>query len=186
MRTYYWIIGLLIAALLGAIAYSAVFASPEIVAGLLVAAATALISVFSVILGKRLEKEREIEQEQRINKAEIYQEFMQFWMKTIEQHKVGEVKTEDVREFFQTFTHKALIWGSEDVIIQFGKFREMSAEPPDEPLDLMLELEVLIAAMRADLGYSNKGLHQGDLLTLFINDIRRQIEVRRKSKESDE
>jgi hypothetical protein len=73
------LIGLLVAGGIAAIVFAwRAFADldPGIAAALVTAAATVLLSVSSLILSKRWEQQREIQQQHRKRKLPIYEEFM--------------------------------------------------------------------------------------------------------------
>ena len=92
---------------------------------------------------------------------------------------------EELNQFFVSFTQKTLVWGSDKFIKDFSEFRESSVDyaeraksgnvTNDDLIDTMVKLERLLYSIRADCGHDNKGLGKGDLLTLFINDIRNYI-----------
>lgn len=181
MRRYSAFVWVLVVVLLVAIAYSAVYASPEITAGLVVAAATALVSVLSVVVSKQREQEMEIQQEQRKKKAEVYEQFMSLWIGHLTAQKMGQPpKQKELHKAFGELTQQMIVWGSEPVVLKYSGFREHAGYPNEqrsgaESLSLLLEFEEVLFGMRADLGYSNKGLSEGDLLALFVNDIREKV-----------
>src|SRR5690242_3246225 len=53
--------------------------SPQVVTAVLATSGTVLVSVASLILSKRWEHKRDIEQEHRKQKLPIYEDFMAFW-----------------------------------------------------------------------------------------------------------
>src|SRR4051794_40453331 len=60
--------------------WNAVITLPSQIAVPLVAAIlTALVSVGTVVYSKHREHEREIAQQQRVQKADVYQEFLDYW-----------------------------------------------------------------------------------------------------------
>jgi hypothetical protein len=84
-----------------------------------------------------------------------------------------------------------MIWGSDDVFKEFATFRRQSValaakrqqtlpqgELSAESLQALLTFEKLLYAIRADVGHKNKGLVEGDLLSLFVNDIDKYLAAR--------
>jgi membrane protein implicated in regulation of membrane protease activity len=144
--------------------------SSETAAGIIAAAATVLVSVLTLVLSKRYEHQREIEQEHRKQKTPIYEDFIAQLFKVMMGGKYGNAKvTEDeLMIFFSEFAQKMLIWGSDKVVQQYVIYRSGGT---DDGLQHMIRLENLIYAIRADLGHKNAGLKQGDMFRLFINDF---------------
>jgi hypothetical protein len=78
----------------------------------------------------------------------------------------GSVDHELVRRL-QEFTREALLWSSTSVIKQFEKFKDTAS---GDPYTGMIEMDGLMRQMRTDLGHSNRGLAEGELLKLFLKD----------------
>ena len=66
-----------------------------------------------------------------------------------------------------------MVWGSDEVVSAYAQFRRASVSNNDHksPSNVMFRYENLILAIRKDLGHANKNFKQGDVLSLFINDI---------------
>ena len=152
----------------------------QLAAPLTVASTTVLVSVFSLIFSKHWERKWEIEQEHRKQKLPIYEEFLVFWFKVLVK-KAGEtpVSETEMIEFFRTFTQKLMIWGSDDVVKEYAKFRAQSVPTSENQqlvgMQLLFAFESLLYAIRSDVGHANKNLLKGDLLSLFVNDIRTYV-----------
>ena len=156
-----------------------VFASlqKEVAAAIIVASATVLVSVLSVVVGKYYERKRSIEQELRQKKIPMYEEFIRFWFDLFMSDKLtGEpMKEKRMLEYFNTFTQKLMVWGSDEVVNIWSNYRRGIPVTPSasDALHSMLEFEKLLAAIRKDLGHNNRNLKEGDLLGLFINDMQK-------------
>lgn len=146
----------------------------EVAAALIAASATIVVSVLSVVVAKFYEKKRVIELEHRNKKIPIYEEFVEFLFKLLMNEKLeGKPLTEkEMLEFMRGFTQKLLVWGSDDVVLQWSKYRMMfvNNDKPDT-MKTMLQMEQLLYAIRKDTGHKNKQHKKGDILKLFINDI---------------
>jgi hypothetical protein len=166
---------------------------PTVGAAIIAATGTVLVSVLSAVLARFFEKSKElaikrqeIEHEIREKHIPTYQELVQFLFKIFQSSKTGtKLPEEEISTFFNDFTQKILVWGSDRFTRDFSAFREalilytqqqQSGKATNDDLaKAMLALEVLLYSIRADCGHANKGLGKGDLLTFFINDIRDYI-----------
>jgi hypothetical protein len=138
---------------------------------LLAAAVAAVISLFGLYVNRRADRTREIEASLRPRKAEVYEEFVRFWLGALLGMKEGKVNVspDQMMEFFTSFTQKVVVWGSDDVISKNRQFRPVSMSGTG--LQTLLQFEQLLFAIRRDLGHHNAGLARGDLLGLWVNDI---------------
>ncbi len=185
--------------------------SQQVAATLITASVTALVSVFGIVESKRREQRREIEQEHRMQKVPIYEDFMSFWFRLLLANQLSAAEALDKNpqaikrggrdasaaigqaemvSFLVNFTQKIIIWGSDDVVRDYANFRRRVATPdtsviPDDigsTIQSLLTFEKLLLAIRSDVGHRNKGLKQGDLLSLFVNDIDRLLAASAMSK----
>jgi hypothetical protein len=89
--------------------------------------------------------------------------------------KMGEPLSEkDLIKHMSKFTESLILWGSEDVIKSYRDFRMFFMQrKPNGPLSIeeVNLLENLLLTIRKDMGHKNKNFQQGDILSLFINDI---------------
>ncbi|WP_430109287.1 hypothetical protein [Paenibacillus sp. B1-33] len=145
----------------------------EVAAALIAASATIVVSVLSVVVAKYYEKKRAIEQEHRNKKIPMYEEFVEFLFKILMNKKLeGEPLTEqEMLKFMSAFTQKLLVWGSDDVVLHWSKYRMMSINDKSDAMENMFQMEELLYAIRRDTGHKNKKHKKGDILKLFINDI---------------
>lgn len=151
----------------------------DVAAGIVAAFAAIIISLVSLILSKYYERKAEIRKEHRDKKVPIYEEFIHFWFKILFAQKAGEAppNEQDIIKFLNDFTQKLMIWGSDSVVKAFSIFREklINIDPKNPPTEGMILFEKMLYEIRKDLGHKNKNLKQGDILALFINDIRKYI-----------
>ncbi len=144
-----------------------------VVAAIIASAATVLVSVFSLIYNQRQTKEREIAESHRPKKIKLYKRFMDeaivgalrlaekedgksIYDKELQQH---------LKNFFLQFTADLIAWGSPQVIRAYKEYRKS----PNSPY-ILFKVDDMLRAIRQDLGHSNRGIHSGDLIKLFLSD----------------
>jgi len=150
--------------------------NPNVAAAIIAGSFTVLVSTGSVVVGKHLEKRALVSKEHRDKKIPVYEGLISFLYRMVFGSKLGNTPTEDeVVKFLAEFTDKITVWGSDDVLKAFVTFRRQSVKNAEEssvdPMALMFLYEDLLLAVRRDLGHKNRGLKQGDVLALIINDI---------------
>lgn len=143
--------------------------NPSLAVGIIAAGSTVFVSLATVLISKRLEQNALIKNQQREKKIPIYEELLQFLFRVARASKDGKnMPTEDeITDFMFRFTQTLIIWGSDDVVLAFVKFRD----PSRQPSNILFAVEDIWSAIRKDLGHSNKGISKGMLLRLIINDI---------------
>lgn len=153
--------------------FVALRASPEARAGVI----SVLVAVISIHLSKRWERTRDIEVEHRKVQLPIYEEFIKqvfglLLPKKGTGTKDAETKCDDpdLGNYLREFMQQIILWGSGDVLKKYRDFTKRAAAQPGDP-GTFIAFESLLYAIRSELGHSNKGLGQKDLLRMFINDI---------------
>ncbi|MDQ3749949.1 MAG: hypothetical protein M3367_13210 [Acidobacteriota bacterium] len=142
---------------------------------------TALISVFGALCvafisyraalkSKQADRQKEIEQELRKQKAPIYEEFSELLFKVLKTSKSGEqIPENELLDFIYKFNQKLLVWGGNNVIKEWANFRINTQS--ENKYAVLIAVEDILLAIREDMGHSNEKLKRGDLLSVFINDI---------------
>lgn len=145
--------------------------SAALITGLIAIIATSL----TITIPKHIEKRMEIEEHLREKKSQTYKELVEFFFKILMGSKTNESLTEkELIKFMSRFTENLILWGSEEVILSYKAYRmhfisrKQEETLTHESINLM---ENLLLAIRKDMGHKNKGLQQGDILSLFINDV---------------
>lgn len=150
-------------------------------AALVAAAGTIIVSVISVVVSRFLESRATIRKEHREKKIPVYEDLLRFMFKTMMGAKTGNAPNEkEVTAFMSDFTQRSMVWASDEVLNAWIKFRSASIDhsgSQDNPLALMFVYEDLIREIRKDLGHKNKGLTNGKLLSLFVNDIAKYVDA---------
>lgn len=143
--------------------------NPSLAVGIIAAGSTIFVSLASVLISKRLEQKALIRNQQRNKKMPIYEELIAFLFRVSRASKDGKnmPTEEEITDFMFSFTQKLLVWGSDEVIIAFSKFRH----PEEIHGNILFVVEGIWFAIRKDLGHSNKGISKGMLLGLIVTDI---------------
>lgn len=143
--------------------------NPSLAVGIIAASSTIIVSLATVLISKRLEQKALIKSQQRDKKMPMYEELIAFLFRMSRASKDGKnmPTEEEITDFMFGFTQKLLIWGSDDVVVAFAKFRRSSQGQGN----VLFAVEEIWSAIRKDLGHNNKGISKGMLLSLIINDI---------------
>ncbi|MGD1859847.1 MAG: hypothetical protein ACFB0E_07740 [Leptolyngbyaceae cyanobacterium] len=130
----------------------------DIAVAVIAASASISVSLMSLVVSKYLESRAAITQEIRAKKIPIYEELISFVMRVVFAQRLGlEPVTEDeLMEFMAEFTEKITVWGSDDVIKVWRKFR-LSAASGSNTQSILFMYEDILLAIRKDLGHKNSG-----------------------------
>lgn len=145
--------------------------NPSVGAALIAGTATVISSVFIASYNSRKAKEKVAFEAHREKKAEIYNEFMDVVVQLMRNTKAGkgedEILPKNIEEFFYRFTAKVTVYGGPGVVKAYANWRSASASGEGGTRGLLL-IDKLFRAMREDLGESNKGVPENELMGLFI------------------
>ncbi len=146
--------------------------NPSLAVGIIATSSTIFVSLATVLISKRLEQNAIIKNQHREKKIPIYEELLEFLFRVARASKDKDNKNmpteEECNDFMFKFTQTLIIWGSDDVILAFAKFRDPSLGQQN---DILFVVENIWCAIRKDIGHSNKGISRGMLLRLIISDI---------------
>ncbi len=125
--------------------------------GLLTAFTTVVVATITVMLGRYLERKKEIESHFRASKVEMYDDFLAEFFKLF---GGGEGADVDLVPFLREWQRKMIVWGGSPVMVAYIKWNQhlKSGEPDAQTVFLMDEF---FRAMRKDVGLSNSGLEKG-------------------------
>ena len=151
----------------------------DIAVAIIAASATVFVSVLSIVLGKAYEARALVQKEHREKKTPVYEDLIRFMFRILMGTKTGATPSEsEILEFMSDFTQRIMVWGSDDVVAAWVKWRRAAVNAEElemDPVELLLLYEQLILTIRRDLGHKNRNLGTGDVLALFVNDIDRQL-----------
>lgn len=144
--------------------------------------ATITTAIITTLINKSNSLNLQIRTEQREKKALVYEELTEFFFKRIFASKTNadenlpskEELEREVIGFLTSYTPKIIMWGSDEVLREFYLFRDISLKvesDPDKVFDAIRKFEEVLFSIRRDLGHKNKGLKEGNILGLFVNDV---------------
>lgn len=150
---------------------SLIKADPKISASIIAGMFTILAGLSAVIITQKQIKNREIQEAHRNKKIEIYTIFITTAtsMLALENDKLS-IKApteEELMDILFQFKRDILLYGSPKVIksqIEFMKIAQHSSERVIEGIDSLYK------AMREDIGLSNSGLNNYELIKMFVTD----------------
>jgi hypothetical protein len=172
------LIGLALVAVIGRAFWNLLTSAfPQIGAAIISASGIILVAVIGATISRRFEQKQQIEPEQRQRKAEVYTEFLEYWFWAMRDRSKVSDKEKGKRdlEYRRTVPHKLVVWGSEPFIKEYGAWFLFREEP-----GTMLEFEKLLHTIRADLGYKDRELEQGELLKLFRKGVDEYLSEQQK------
>lgn len=177
----------LLAAVILAGTFLALLRPDPAVAGALIAATIAVLgSTLSLVLGRYFDKERDTSLQLREKRIPEYEKFASFWLDVLYAEKLGKkpMSSDQMLKGFIDWTKPLIIWGSDEVIRQWGQLRVSyssadSAKPASQEerakIAKLFEFEELLLRLRRDVGYTDTTLKRGDILRLWMNDIDRYL-----------
>lgn len=151
-----------------------------------VAIITGFLAFVSAIVGRFLENRYTIKNQIREERQKVYIEFLDWLIKNVLYAEITDNKniTKELREQQKYMT----IYASDNVLKAWSDFKisVMNSETnkkgltKEESTKYYLtneapKIEILILAIRKELGYKNKNIKQYDILKLYINDINKYL-----------
>lgn len=147
----------------------------DVSVAIIAAAASIVVSSLSLIGSKYLEQRQAITQELRAKKVPVYEKVIFSYFRIMLASKLGEQKLseQETVKLSAEITQDLVIWGANNVVTAYAKFRDTSLETKNtaNPLDQLYTFEDILLEIRKDLGHSNTNIKRGTLLSLFINDL---------------
>lgn len=142
---------------------------PKIAVPVIGAMTTAFITLAAAIITQRQTKLREREEAHREKKIEIYQKFIDLIAKMTageSQTKIIEKPTEDeLAKALYDYKKDILLWGSANVIKTQLNFQRIT---PENSNNILFAVDKMYKAIREDIGLSNTGLDNNELVKLFL------------------
>ena len=147
----------------------------KLAVSLLTASSTIIVGTFTVVVGKYMERQREIESHFREKKLQIYDEFLQEFFKLFYDQDKEEDDNVDARNesdtdlvsFLQEWQRKILLWGGPNVLRSYIEWKNHLGKHEPDAKSVFL-MENFFRALRKDLGLSNKGLSEGIFSHLIL------------------
>lgn len=152
-------------------------ASPQLAQIVVGAFVASFVPVATLLIGKYIDRGREIEQELRKQKEDVYEEYMKYMSTQLLSSKPGvkRWKEEETNRFLSEFMAKLLVWGSDEVVCEFARFirvaRTIGEEGGADAPAVLLANERIVRALRRDLGHKNKDFGPYTILSIYVTDL---------------
>lgn len=146
-------------------------ANPTTVAAVLGSMVAALLSVAGVLITQVYTKRRDIDESHRPQKAEIYKIFLQtiarYFSAQNSEMQAEKIEEKELMRILVEFRTGLILWGSPEVIKAQIAYQRVSSVGGE---NVLVAVDRLHMAIRADLGLSNKGLNRHELVRLYLKD----------------
>jgi len=128
------------------------------------ASVVVLLSAVIVAGGIRRAMKRESDQQLRAERAAVYGRFIETLQQSISQRDLDTGKT---RAFSQALKKDMILWASNSVLKQFAALQKIARELWLQDQEFLAQVEKVLLEMRQDLGQTNWGLKERDVLDLL-------------------
>ncbi|TPD63266.1 hypothetical protein FIV46_03565 [Emcibacter nanhaiensis] len=146
-------------------------ADPSVFAAVVGAIATVLVGLGGVFLTQIQLRKRAADEAHRSIKVEFYKEFLDVVAKMIvgnsDNVDITPPSEQELVKYLVEFKTNIMLWGSPQVINATLKFSEMSSTGKG---NMFFCLDELYRAIRDDIGLSNKGLDNRQLIKMYLSD----------------
>lgn len=143
-------------------------ANPSVAAAVVGAMTTLLVGLGGVLYTQAQIKKREIEEAYRSRKVEIYKGFLDLVARMMasnnKNYSQKSPSEKELVEFLVGFKTSIILWGSPKVIIAQLEFERTSSEGGN----VLKAVDNLYKAIREDIGLSNRGLNQHQLVKMYL------------------
>lgn len=162
--------------------WNALSGSPAIGAGIAAATLTGALAIVSTFVTKHLDRKATIVSQLREKKVPVYENVIQLVFGMFFSGKGGRKKLSEQEIIGQMadITEQLTIWGSDELVQEYHKFRmaslRQSAGKLQNQRESLIALVDLMLAIRKDLGHKNKNVSRRTILSLFINDLSDDID----------
>jgi hypothetical protein len=142
---------------------------PNVSVAMLTASTTVVVATLTVVLGKYMERKKDIEAHYREKKAEIYDEFLSEFFKIF--HSDGNSDESEAQSdlvtFLREWQRKMILWGGQDVLSKYIAWMgHLKKGVPDAKT--MFMMEEFFLEIRKDLGHKNNKLKKGSFIHLIL------------------
>lgn len=145
-------------------------ANPSISAAIVGAMATVLVSVGGALYTQAQIKKREISEAHRERKVELYKEFLDVVLRIMsgqnENLSIEPIPEQELVDFLAKFKTSVILWGSPKVIKAQLGFEDVSRKGGN----ILIAVDKLYLAIRDDIGLSNVGLNDHELVKMYLTD----------------
>ena len=147
----------------------------SVLAALIGAGALFAVNVYA----KRRESRDKAAQEIRVKKTELYEDLIGIIFNVLLASKQGKkpMSEAELAKALARITPKIVVWASAKVIARWNRIKASSTDSVDI-LSMVDSWEVLLRAVREDLGHDDDKLQERQLSRLFVNDLDDFLEKR--------
>lgn len=126
------------------------------------------------VITKAMEFNKERQDRLAAQKRDAYANLMGPWvdlMLSARRESEGKepLSQEEIRERASRGFFDALMYGSDDVVREFGAFRNGAAGPNPNPAEVLVRMASVLRAIRKDLGHDSTKLRDDEILRMFMN-----------------
>ena len=139
----------------------------DVASAIVAASAAGFVSVLTIVYSQRRVKEREIAEVHRPHKVKVYGSFMEMTFKALRtvQSSPNRSISPKMVDAMRDFKRDLLIWGSPNVITAYLGWEAQATEKAEKGI---VAWDHLLREFRKDLGNSNWGLAEGDLIKVIL------------------
>ena len=126
------------------------------------------------VITKALEFNKERQDRLAAERRDAYAKLMGPWVDLlISARRESEGKEplahDEIRERASRAFFDALMYGSDEVVREFGTFRNLAAGPSPDPAAVLVRMASVLRAIRKDLGHDSTKLRDDEILRMFMN-----------------
>ena len=141
----------------------------EVLVALIGAMATVFVGIAAAIISHKQSKQRDIDESHRPKKVEIYKTFLDAvsGVMASENKNVSKngLSNQELIDYLVEFKTDILLWGSPKVISKQLEFEKVSRKGGN----VISAVDNLYKAIREDIGLSNKGLNNHELVKMYLS-----------------
>ena len=153
-----------------------------IIVALITGCVSIVATIFGSIVNSYLTNKHRREEFLRDRREAPYRKLVEINFKILEKQNKNETYSgEEALADYMEFGQELVLWGSAKAIRLWNEWRLASVNGKPSGEDLLFAMEKVLIQLRIDMG-QKKGLKEGDILRMFINDIDVALERRKTRK----
>ena len=133
---------------------------------LITGAITIIGSTAAVMVGRSLDKKRELDVALQEKKIPIYDSFLK---RVVGEFQNTDTEDDDLLEFLHGWHSELLLWGNSSVVKAYGSWMTTLKREAGNPMAQSVHAtECMFRAIRKELGHDDNRLEEGDLLFVIL------------------
>lgn len=142
--------------------------TPTVATAIAAGSVTGCLSLVTVVVQRRYERQQRIEQDIRQRKIEVYTSLLRRFFDVLQSDeedapRESAVSREDALRAMAEVAPEVITWAADPVILAWSRFRRAAGDEKGTREEAVMRFEEALLAIRRDLGHSNKHLGTGDL-----------------------